>query len=251
MRELTIVWPFFQNLGMLVEQQKVWMSYAPEVRRRLHVIIVDDCSPEGQRPDASSLTATGLGSLRLYRLLVKKRWNWLACRNLGAAEAQPGWLLMTDIDHALPERTVRRVLDGPLEPQNAYRFCRVTAAGLWPYDPETLPPYKSHNDSWLLTRDLFFHERVGGYDERLSGCYGTSAEFTDRLTGVAEARVQLVESLIRYPREVIPDASTLPTVYTRKNDPDNDEELRQRKERRKRIPNWRPLRGLTPWERVI
>lgn len=250
MRELTLVLPFFCNLGMIAEQQRIWSDYPTDLRARLHVVVVDDCSPKGARLSPKALTCEGLASLRAYRLLKKKRWNWLACRNLGAKEATTDWLLLTDIDHVLPQATLQRLLDGPLDPLNVYRFARVDAPHRWPYALETCPPYKPHNDTWLMTRALFFDERIGGYDERLSGCYGTSGEFKDRAFAAARAHVRLAEPVIRYPREIIPDASTLPSVYTRKGDPVNDDELRRRKEVRAQKPNWRPLHGLIPYELV-
>lgn len=249
-RDLTIVLPFFSNVGMLAEQQAIWASYPDELRARLHVIVVDDCSPKGARLSRKALTCQGLASFRAYRLLKKKRWNWLACRNLGAQLATTDWLLLTDIDHAVPLVTLRRLLEGPLDEPNVYRFARVDAPHPWPYALEACAAYKPHNDTWLMTRALFFDERIGGYDERLSGCYGTSGEFKDRALAAARAHVCLAEPVIRYPREVIADASTLPTVYTRKNDPVNDDELQRRKEARAKIPDWRPLHGLVPYEEV-
>jgi hypothetical protein len=220
------------------------------LRARLHVIVVDDCSPKGHRLSRKSVTSMGLGSLRLYRLLQKKRWNWLACRNLGAKLATTDWLLLTDMDHVVPEETLSRLAHGPLDPKNAYRFKRVTATKPWPYALSDCTEYKPHNDSWLMTRKLFFDDRVGGYDERLSGCYGTSGEFKDRVFAAMKAHVMLDDVIIRYPREVIADASTHPSVYTRKNDPKNDELLADLKLRRARNPHWKPLHGLTPYEEL-
>ena len=250
MRDLTLILPHFCNLGMLAENQRIWMSYPEALRARLHVVIVDDCSPKGERPGQKSLVAEGLASMRLFRLLEKKRWNWLACRNLGAKATTTAWMLLTDIDHALPTATLERLVEGALDPNDVYRFRRVTAPRVWPYALEECDSYKPHNDSWLLTRDLFFSPNVGGYDERLSGCYGTSGEFKDRVVAAARAHIMLPEVLIRYPREVIPDASTLPSVFTRKNDATNDHDLQRRKEARARIPNWTPLHGLVPWEQL-
>jgi hypothetical protein len=244
MRPITMVLPHFQNLGMLAEQQRVWATYPPALRQQLHVVVVDDCSPEGCAPTPESVTIDGLGSLQIYRLLKKRRWNWLACRNLGAKVAPAEWLLLTDIDHVLPVETLERLVCGYLDPDNAYRFRRVTATRPWPYALTDCTDYKPHNDSWLLTRTLFFSDRVGGYDERLSGCYGTSGEFKDRVMAAARAHVMLTDNLVRYPREVIADASTDPALYTRKNDPENDESLRKRKKHRAQIENWRPLHGL-------
>lgn len=250
MRALTMVLPHFCNLGMLQEQQKIWMSYRPDLRAQLHVVVVDDCSPKGSRPSTKMLWAEGLGSIQLFRLLDKKRWNWLACRNLGAEMATTDWLLLTDIDHALPEATLARLVCGELDTRDAYRFQRVTASTTWPYDPAAQPAYKPHNDTWFLTKQTFFSPAVGGYDERLSGCYGTSGEFRDRLVRAVRATMVLPVPIIRYPREVLADASTLPSVYTRKGDPKNDKDLERRKAERAMIKDWKPLHGLTPWERI-
>lgn len=250
MRDITIVLPMFMNLGMFAEQQLIWASYPPDLLAHLHVVVVDDCSPKGHRPSGKSITVDGLASLRVYRLTEKKRWNWLACRNLGAKVATTDWLLLTDMDHAVPVATLDRLVSGSLDPLNAYRFKRVTATKAWPYEPSDCTDYKMHNDSWLMTRSLFFDDRIGGYDERLSGCYGTSGEFKDRVLAACKAHVVLNDALIRYPREVIADASTLPTIYTRKNDPKNDSRLANLKERREKITNWKPLHGLVPYQEI-
>lgn len=251
MRELTIVLPHFMNLGMLSEQQNVWASYPDDLKQHLHVVVVDDCSPKGHRPSAKSVCVSGLGSFRIYRLLEKKRWNWLACRNLGAKVASTEWLLLTDMDHVVPAETLSQLVTGDLQASRAYRFKRVTATRTWPYTLAACTDYKPHNDTWLLTRAMFFDDRIYGYDERLSGCYGTSGEFKDRVMAAASAHVLLNEVIIRYPREVIADASTSPSVYTRKNDPKNEELLQDLKVRRSRIPGWRPLHGLIAHEEVF
>ncbi len=250
MRPITLVLPHFCNLGMFEEQQKVWADYPAELRAQLHVVVVDDCSPKGSRLGPKAVTVDGLGSLRMFRLTEKKRWNWLACRNLGAQVASTEWLLLTDIDHVMPVETLDRLVNGPLDENRVYRFARVDAPRPWPYRLAECAPYKAHNDTWLLTRSLFFSDRVGGYDERLSGCYGTSGEFRDRLMAAASACVVLTSSVIRYPREIIADASTLPSVYTRKNDPENDRLLAFLKSERAKIAGWRPLHGIIPAEEV-
>lgn len=249
-RELTLVMPMFMNLGMLAEQQKVWMDYPVKVRQRLHVVVVDDCSPKGHRPSPKAIQAEGLASFRVYRLLEKKRWNWLAGRNLGAKLTTTDWMLLTDIDHALPRETLISLIDRDLEATHVYRFGRIDAPHPWPYHMWDCSPYKGHPDTWLMTRDMFFSDGVGGYDERLSGCYGTSGEFKDRVLATARAHVRLPEVMIRYPRTIIADASTSPNVYTRKCDPKNENALRKLKARRDEIPNWRPLHGLIPYEEV-
>ncbi len=250
MRELTLVMPHFCNLGQLAEHQRVWMAYPSAVRSLLHVVVVDDCSPKGQRPTSRKIGAavSGLASFRIYRLLEKKRWNWLACRNLGMLKATTDWALMTDMDHVLPLETLVRILSGQLDARNVYRFSRVDAPHRWPYALSDCAPYKFHPDTYLMTTDTF--EKSGGYDETLSGLYGTSGEFRDRVLMVANAHVRLEDVMVRYPREIIPDASTPPSVYTRKGDPENDQELIRRRAVRALNPNWRPVRGLIPYEEV-
>ncbi len=249
MRDITLVLPHFCNLGMLAEQQAIWASYPAELRARLHVIVVDDCSPKGGRPSRKSLTLDGLGSFRLYRIGKKVRWNWLACRNLGVNQATTDWVFLTDIDHALPAETVDRLTTMDLEADCVYRLARVDAPHLWPYTIADCPVRENkryHPNTWFLTRAMY--ERTGGYDERLSGCYGTDGEFRDRVRESSRAVVQLSDLMIRYSREVLADASTV--GMTRKNDAGNDGELAKRRQQRSTIKGWKPMRLTFPWEQV-
>jgi hypothetical protein len=247
MRDLTLILPHFCNHGMLAEQQRVWADYPADLKSQLHVIVVDDNSPKGARLSPKLIQPTGVASVRLYRIGgQKRRWNWLACRNLGVNQASTEWVLLTDIDHVLPAETLTRLLTGPLDARDVYRFARADAPHVWPYRLAACADYKPHPNTWLMTGEMF--DRIGGYDERLSGCYGTDGEFRDRVQQTARAVVSLPAPMVRYPREIIADAST--TVFTRKGDPVNDEDLKQRREARARIKNWRPLRLTFPWERV-
>lgn len=238
MTPITLILPYYLNASMLQEQRRSWAAYAPDLKPYLHVIVVDDGSPtHAAKPE--DLTDTGLASVRLYRTLVDVRWNWLFCRNLGVAEATTTWVLMTDIDHLLPESTLRALVTEPLDSDVVYRFSRV--------DAPNFTPYKPHPNSWLLTREMF--DAIGGYDERFSGYYGTDAEFRDRVEKTARAVVLRHNVLIRYPREVIPDAST--TTYGRKEVQDRENVKRIRAERvQLGEGKWRPLRLTFPWERL-
>lgn len=233
MRDLTLILPYYRNPSMLQRQQRQWRAFPEDLKSHLHVIVVDDGSPK-QRA-AQVVEPTGIASFRLFRTLVDVRWNWLFCRNLGVDQATTDWVLMTDIDHLVPEDTLRRILDGPLEPKHVYRFSRV--------DAPNLTEYKPHPNTWLMTRAMF--DRIGGYDERFSGFYGTDGEFRDRVEETASAVVMLPNVMIRVPRDVVPDAST--TTYGRKEPQDRNNVARIRHDRAQ-IPNWRPLRLTFPWE---
>lgn len=249
MQALTLILPFFCNRHMLAEHARIWADYPADVRKSLHVIVVDGGSPKGQRASAKGLQTEGLGSFRIYRVLKHVRWNWLASRNLGMAKALTSWRLLTDIDHVLPAETCDSLTTQRLDPDSVYRLARIDAFKPWPYTLAECPVREAkrfHPNTWLLTGKVY--DKIGGYDERLAGCYGTDGEFKDRVHAHARAVVHLTDVMVRYPREIIPDAST--TIYTRKNDPENDNELRERREKRDLIKNWKPLRGTFAWEQV-
>lgn len=236
MRPITFICAFFQNQGMLREQQERWRSLPATIREHLHVIVVDDCSPT--EPALPVVVSTGLASFRLYRTLKKVRWNWLFARNLGVDQATTNWVLLTDVDHAAPAETLQRLMTGPLEEDVVYRFSRV--------DAPNLTPYKPHPNSWFMTRRMF--DRIGGYDEDFSGAYGSDSEFRERVHRSARAVVMLPEPLVRYPRECIADAST--TMYERKTAEDR-ELMTKIRDRHSRIPDWKPRRLTFPWEHQI
>lgn len=248
MRDLTLILPYYRNAGMLQEQQAIWRTYAPELKAHLHVIVVDDGSPKFQAQ--RYVEPTGIASFRLFRTLIDVRWNWLFCRNLGVAKATTEWVLLTDIDHALPAETLAGILSAELDPRAAYRLARVDAPHPWPYAIADCPAREDkrfHPNTWLLTRALY--DAAGGYDERLSGCYGTDGEFRDRIQAKAMAVILRSDwQLVRYGREVLPDASTV--GLTRKGDPANDADLRTRREVRARQALWRPLRLTFPYAAV-
>lgn len=240
MKALTLIMPYYDNPTMLEEQQSQWAKYPPELRARLHVILVDDGSPRWPALPAvrQPVEALGLASFRLYRCLVDVRWNWLFCRNLGVSEASTDWIFMTDIDHVMPTKTLGRLLEEKLDPEKAYRMSRV--------DAPDKTPYKPHPNTWLMTRALF--DKIGGYDERFSGFYGTDGEFRNRVRDNSSDIVILPHVMVRYPREVIADAST--TTYGRKEVQDRTNVRRIVMERRE-IPDWRPLRLTFPYERQL
>lgn len=228
-RAVTLILPYYENPIMLARQLEHLAALPADVRSALHLVVVDDGSPTNpakihelertisEEPPRDGfavatggpLSTAGLASFQLFRVEVDVRWNWITCRNIGVHEAKTDWVLMTDIDHLIPEATLRRIQEVKLDERSAYRFSRV--------DAPDLAPYKPHPNSWLMTRRRF--DKIGGYDERFSGFYGTDGEFRDRVTANSRSVIMLDEVLIRVPREVVADAST--TVYKRKQPEDH------------------------------
>lgn len=243
MKPITLVLPYYENAGMLAIHQDGWARLPAEIKAHLHVIVIDDCSP--QSPALAVHKDCGLASHRLYRIGVDKRWNWLICRNLGAKVAETEWLLLTDIDHTAPEETLRLLMTDRHDPKTAYRCARRNAPDLHPYHP--------HPDSYFLTRKLFW--QTGGYDERYSGYYGYGSDIRHRIVKVATGLVQLDCHLVRWPREVQWDASVPREIdgkVTRKT-PEDAEGLARVRAMIAALPEAerRPKVLMLPYERLV
>ena len=232
MKDITLIMPYYMNPGMLKHQLRQIEAMSQEVRDHLRVIVVDDASPTGPavpRPCGVPL--------EIYRIVKDVRWNQDAARNIGVHYSQTPWLVLTDIDHEVPESTWRALMRQSHDTRVVYRFARVSA-------PDMLP-YKVHPNSYFMTRETY--EKTGGYDERLAGYYGTDGDYRSRVNKVAEV-IDMKDPIVRYPREVIPDAST--TTYERKSPIDG--RLRAVKARRDQIPGgWKPLRMSFEHHRVF
>ena len=206
-KHVTIVLPFYEAHEFLNTQLSQWTSYPLALRRHLSAIIVDDGSPV-----PAPVIIGGPFKIRQFRIEVDVPWNWLAARNIGAHHAPDGWLLMTDMDHILPVETAHALIYGQHDPSIVYAFSRREHTG------EKVNP---HSASFFMTREMFW--RIGGYDERLSGVYGTDGAYRKRVQAKTWIRV-LTDELVRH--EYVADSSV--TRYERKTE-------RMRELRRKRF----------------
>jgi hypothetical protein len=217
-KRVTIVLPFYENSEFLAVQVSGWQRWPADLRAHVEAVIVDDGSPE---PAADVLRyLVPPFPWRLFRIREDRRWNWLAARNRGAHEAADGWLLMTDMDHVVPEATMAAVVMGAHDPAVIYGFRRRESSGA------RLQP---HPNSWLLTRARFWS--VGGYDETLSGYYGTDGDWRRRCARVARLQI-LSDELIRH--EYDGDSST--RRYRRKQ----PEDAAVKRLIAARAPDWQP-----------
>lgn len=194
-KRFTIILPFYENPDFLAVQITNWQRWSADVRAYVTVIIVDDGSPK-----AAALPHNLPFQIRLFRIQEDRPWNWIAARNIGAHHAEPGWLLLTDIDHVVHESTADALIHGQHNPNLIYAFSRREHTG------EAVTP---HSASFFMTRDTFW--RIGGYDESLSGHYGSDGDFRRRAAKCAPFQV-LTNHLVRY--EMVGDSST--TRYARK-----------------------------------
>jgi glycosyltransferase involved in cell wall biosynthesis len=230
---VTFVYPYYENPQFLAKQLCRWGTYPKILKTWFSVILVDDGSPT--RPAETVVrecVKVGVvpDRLRLFRIGVDVRWNWLAARNIGAHEADDEWLLLTDMDHVVGPDLLKELVMGEHDPKIIYRFSRREHTG------QAIHP---HPNSWFMTRKMFW--KVGGYDEALSGHYGTDGEYRRRCAATAKIRIS-TSALERH--EYVVDSST--TGYLRKQ----PEDARAKQLIRARGPEWRPKVLSFPYEEV-
>lgn len=199
-RPLTLVLPFYENQRFFEKQVEKWHSFSADLRQHLSAIVVDDGSPEPAR-----LPSSLPFPIRLFRIDVDVRWNWLAARNIGMHHARNGArVFLSDMDHVLPEETAEILVYGVPDPRVVYAFFRRE------HDGTQVTP---HSATFFLTKETFW--KTGGYDEALSGHYGTDGEFRRRLSRVA--RIEILPHWVER-WEYVDDSST--ARYARKQPED-------------------------------
>lgn len=203
--EISLVMAYYQNPSMLELQYRQFAKYSREARTRLEIIIVDDGSPE--LPAAKVSRPPDLPSVKIFRVEKDVLWNQDGARNIGALEASGKWLVLTDIDHLVPNETVMGLLVSQFDPRYVHSFSREKYGGMGPTTP--------HSNSYFLTRELFW--RIGGYDETYAGYYGTDVLFRKRVLQVAPIVHVSDLALIRVGTQTVPDAGT--AGRRRKNGP--------------------------------
>lgn len=200
---VSLVMPYYDNPGMLEIHYETLAHFPDEIKDRIELIIVDDGSPV--TPAATVKRPDGLPRTKIFRVAVDMPWHQHAARNIGAHEARHDWLMLTDIDHLLPLQSWKDIfaIEPPIAVQDVFTFTRYEAdTGKRKIKNGNEHP---HPNTFLMRKDFFWS--VGGYDEDYCGVYGTDGMWRKRLWGVAKQK-HLKTKIIRYMREVQPDAST-------------------------------------------
>lgn len=220
---ITLVMPYYMNYAMLSLHYRNFQQWPSKVRKAIRIVIVDDGSP--LMPAANVPRPYDMPVVEIYRVLMDKPWHQHGARNLGAHVATTEWLLLTDMDHLLePEaasRLVGMALRGSLDPGSVYMHHRIEGDTR---EPTRAPNgvLKPHPNTFTLTRDLFW--QIGGYDERATGIYGTDKLFRARAFSIGQQAFLDDVPLVRYWRDLVPDAST--TTLPRKEGRDPAEKAR-------------------------
>ena len=120
---ISLVFAYYENPEMLELQWREISRYPARVKKLLQVVVVDDGSPS--HPAGEVARPRELPQHAIFRLDRDVRWNQDAARNIGAHEARAPWLLLTDIDHVVPEATLTKLVSSELDPEVVYSFPRI------------------------------------------------------------------------------------------------------------------------------
>lgn len=201
MSDVTLVYAYFENGPMLDVQFSEWERY--DQKDRFKIVLVDDCSKRD--PAIDHIRDVGI-DLELYRIHTDIPWNQDGARNLGMTNAD-GWCIMCDMDHVFTVGASNMFLSklDTLSRNKYYGFNRHRLNGR--------PIEKSPPNIMAIHNDLFW--RIGGYDERFCGYYGSDVNFISRLDAAVGPRIVMNRvSLRMYRADELEGATT--TDYGRK-----------------------------------
>jgi len=230
-----MVYLYYDNPEMLVQQLRCWDLYRDAFEDPPEVFLIDDGSPRTFAADIVRREKCKI-SIRVYRILEDIPWNFAGARNLGCYHAE-GWIYMSDIDTLLFADDAKRLFEGLALDRNCFYMPRMLLL------PEM-------SEGCLPKVNLLFHKRlflaVGGYDEDYAGHYGREeTDFYNRLIRLAPRIHRKSVNVRVMPPAIISDARST----TRSRDISRNAELYSEKERAG-FP--RPVNSLRfTWERVL
>jgi len=198
---ITIVMMYYESPQMLGKQLEYWCAYSKDVSDRLRIVLVDDGSPKYPASDVMVADALPDFPVNLFRATENIIYNHSGGFNLAFTHIEDGWVLMTDMDHVMPEESLMCLLNMELDPNSVYRFSRRRMTSF-----EEWIPCHRHLDSIILTTDMYW--KAGGFDEDFRGyCNGVSFLFRKAIERYSRQIVQLddIYSLL-FQEDVIPDS---------------------------------------------
>lgn len=212
---LSIVHPFFNERARFDLQFENWLSWPEEIRRKVQIIIVDDCSPS---PVHTWLTKSKLKrvsnlNLAIYRITTDLEYNTPGALNLAFTVAPSKFVLTMDSDCAFDVDNIQRLVDMTPVNDGLYKFNRTRIGSgensiNWEgkESREDLKQTRYLPCTMLMNQNLFW--RLGGFDEDYtgsrSGGYGMfDTDFDDRM---------LAENIMWYIKEDVIVTEWMPSV---------------------------------------
>lgn len=145
---------------MLNYHLDLWKKYSRELADKIEFILIDNSlNKPVVKIDKGHL------NLNLYRIEKPICWNY-AVKNVGMHLAINEWVFLTELDHSLPEKAARGILELPRSPNVFFKFKRRNYAENSSKRYSTVP----HAGTFFLSKEAFWG--VGGIEEDLVGHYG-------------------------------------------------------------------------------
>ncbi|MEN3262008.1 glycosyltransferase family 2 protein [Sodalis endosymbiont of Spalangia cameroni] len=141
------------SVNRLLEQYE---KYSSSVLDHLEFIIVDDGSPVSYKISDFNLNLTWL------KINEDIPWNQSGARNLGVTYAKSDKIIITDLDHTFPEKTLKYLINRRNPGRSFYKLYRKSQL--------TPGVMKGHSNIFFMSRARYF--RHHGYDEEFAGHYG-------------------------------------------------------------------------------
>ncbi|BEM54859.1 hypothetical protein SME20J_35460 [Serratia marcescens] len=156
--KLTYITHFYfnqNNIDSLTSLLSKYNNLPRRLREQVEFVIVDDGSPIEYDVPQTDLNLT------LLRIHDDIRWNQGGARNLGVVYAKSDKIVMTDLDHEIPEHTLWYMVNHKNPGRVFYKLKRKN---------DNSGMYKAHSNIFFMSRARFL--RFYGYDEEYSGCHG-------------------------------------------------------------------------------
>ena len=166
--KITIIYPVYyehNNKDSFVNRIKEYDNYSQDTKKRLKIIIVDDCSKYPITIPDVNLNIT------LLRIDKNIQWNNSGARNLGACYADTEKIILADIDWLIPEENIDICLNSQI-PDNSFVVFES-------YFPDGTTKGTIHPNIYCTKKQTFL--KYGGYNEKFCGFYGEDIFFRKKL----------------------------------------------------------------------
>lgn len=125
LHDLTIVYPFYVNVKEcaddILNNVKYYEHMPHSLLEKLHLVVIDDCSPV--QIDFNNINL----NLTLLRIDKDIRWNSGGAKNLGVFCSETSRILLADIDMLFPEKTlVSCMREGNISDDEVFVFDRLS-----------------------------------------------------------------------------------------------------------------------------
>lgn len=166
--KITIIYPVYyehNNHEFFINRLKEYESFSEDIKRRLKIIIVDDCSKYPiTLPDVNL-------NITLLRIDKNIYWNNSGARNLGACFADTEKIILADIDWLIPEESLKKCLENEIADNTFIVFES--------YFPDGSTKGTVHPNIYCTQKATFL--KYGGYNETFCGFYGEDIFYRKKL----------------------------------------------------------------------